>query len=83
MTTPAIQPDPITPTAGQAGAVALADPILDAGQVAGLLGLTCHAIKHLHRTHALRGFCIARKLRFRLSAVERYIAAAEGKEDYP
>ena len=55
----------------------LSDPLLDRAAVRQLTGLTDDAIRYADRTGRLARFNLNRHRRYRLSAVERFIQAAE------
>ena len=59
--------------------IQLRDPVLTVDQVASLLQVDAGTVKHEHRMRRLRGHRVGRRLRWRLSAVDRYVEALGGK----
>lgn len=55
----------------------LADPVWSKIDAATALGVTPRTVEHLHRTHRLRGFVVAGRLRWRRSAVEGFARTCE------
>ena len=53
--------------------IQLRDPVLTIAEVSGLLKVDDQAVRYLHRMRRLRGHRVGRELRWRLSAVERFV----------